>query len=263
MTKETTSYVDRVARKLDGPRRPWTAVAVLGATVTLWVAVLAGWVPMPMPADVPASAPGATEMAATTGGAVAEYLTMWGAMMSAMMYPAMLPFARRYVDSLEGSPVAIAAALATFFVAYSAVWTATGVVPLAVESVVDIGGLVRAAPSAVYGGALLVVGAYQLSSFKRAALRDCCSGVSVTDPSLGTAAKTGLAHGQSCVVATWPLFAFLVLAGSMNVFWMTALTAVVVAERLPGWGGEIADAVGVVAAVAGVLVLLPLPFPFP
>ena len=262
MTKETTPSLDRITRKLDAPRFPWVAVAVLGSTVLLWVAVLAGWVPMPMPSALPPSAPGATEAAATSGDAVVAYLATWGTMMSAMMYPAMLPFARRYVDSLDGNSLAVAVALATFFVAYSVVWTVTGAVPLAVDALVGIHGLVRAAPSVVYGGALIVVGAYQLSSFKRGALRSCCSRVAVEDPDPVTAARLGLGHGKSCVLATWPIFALLVLVGSMNVFWMTALTAVVVAERLPAWGDEIADAVGVVAAVAGVLVLSPLPFPF-
>lgn len=262
MQLDQSQYLDRLERQLDGVPLPRVALGVLSVTVSLWVALLAGWVPMPMPADLPVSAPGAMERAALRSGAIGAYLLTWGVMMAAMMYPAMLPFARRYASAMRGDRTARAAALATFFATYGLVWTATGAVPLAVDALVSIHALVEYAPSLVYGGALLFVGWYQLSGFKGAALADCCDRVTVDSPALRTAARLGLRHGRNCVLATWHLFALMVLVGSMNVVWMLGLTGILVTERFPVCGREISRAAGVIAAVAGVLVLLPVPFPF-
>lgn len=256
-------YVDRFVRKLDSVRLPWTTLGVLSVTLSLWVALLAGWVSMPSPVDLPPSAPGAMETAAISSGSIGAYLVMWAVMMAAMMFPAMLPFARRYADSLQGDWTDVTTALVAFFAAYGLSWAATGAVPLVIDGLVNVHDLVQSVPAVVFGGTLLFVGGYQLSGFKRFALRDCCGRVSVEDPDPRIAVRLGLSHARSCILATWHLFVFLVLAGSMNFFWMAGLTAIIVTERFPSYGREIADAVGVLAVVAGVLVLLPLPFPFP
>lgn len=265
MPSHPLTYVERLENRIQTPGIPSVTAGVLGLALTLWIALFAGWVPMPMPGDVPMSAPGAMEMAATAGGlgAVLAYLVAWGTMMSAMMYPAMVPFVRRYVRSLDATRTEVAAAVGTFLATYSLVWTSTGIVPVAVDALFGINDVATTVPSLVYGGLLVFVGVYQLSAFKHVPLRTCCGTVDVTDPDPVTAARLGLHHGRSCVLATWPLFALLVFAGSMNFFWMVALTAIVAAERLPHWGPELANAVGTLAAVAGVLVLLPIPFPFP
>ncbi|MCU4800116.1 DUF2182 domain-containing protein [Halobacteria archaeon HArc-gm2] len=262
MQLDHSRSLDRLERRLDSVQIPPVTLGVLAVTLSLWVALLAGWVPMPMPADLPMSAPGAMERAALHGGAIGTYLVMWGVMMAAMMYPAMLPFARRYASAMEGDWPARAAALATFFATYGLVWTATGAVPLAVDAIVDVHALVVNAPELVYGSTLVFVGWYQLSGFKGAALDDCCDRVSVDSPALRTAAGLGLRHGRNCVLATWHLFALMVLVGSMNHFWMLGLTGILVTERFPVCGREISRAVGLLAAVAGVLILLPVPFPF-
>lgn len=262
MQIDHSQSLDRLERRLDSVQIPPVTLGVLAVTLSLWVALLAGWVPMPTPTDLPTSAPGAMERAALHGGAIGAYLVMWAVMMAAMMYPAMLPFARRYASAMAGDWPARAAALATFFVTYGLVWAATGAVPLAVDGLVDVHALVQRAPDLTYGGTLLFAGWYQLSGFKGAALDDCCDRVSVDSPGLQKAVRLGLRHGRNCVLATWHLFALMVLVGSMNAFWMLGLTGILVTERFPVCGREISRAVGVLAAVAGVLVLLPIPFPF-
>jgi predicted metal-binding membrane protein len=47
--------------------------------------------------------------------------------------------------------------------------------------------------------------------------------------------------------------------GEMNFFWMVALTGVVALERLPEWGRDVAIGSGVVAVLAGLVVLLVRP----
>lgn len=240
-------------------RVPTVSVGLSIITLLLWVTILGGWLPMPGSAmGSPMSDPGVAEAMATSNGleGVASYLLVWGVMMSAMMYPAMLPFVRRYAGALRGSSVTRAAAIGVFLGAYSLVWTVTGIVPLMVDAVVDISGLARDHGTFIVGGMLLVVAAYQLSSYKRDSLRKCCSTVEPGRPSVRVAVRSGIEHGLSCVRCTWVLFALIVVVGSMNAFWMLLLTMVVTAERLVGWGDELAATIGVVSGVGGIAVLL-------
>ncbi|WP_162265550.1 DUF2182 domain-containing protein, partial [Haloprofundus marisrubri] len=135
------------------------------------------------------------------------------------------------------------------------VWTATGVVPLALDMLVDVHTLVTANSRLVYGAMLGFVGLYQLTTFKHRSLRDCCTTVEAPTATLRAGVRQGLRHGAKCVRCTWPIFALMVAIGSMNFFWMVVLTGVVTIERLPLWGEDIAIATGVTAGAAGILVL--------
>lgn len=238
---------------------PAAAVGMTAGTLLLWTVLLRGWLPLPsMPG--PMTAPGVPEAMGTTNGVVgvAAYLLMWGVMMSAMMYPAMLPLVRRYTDRLDGDAVTVGSRIVALLAGYSLVWTVTGVVPLLADALVGIRELaVTHGPLLLFAGGLLVAG-YQQTERKRAALRDCCSTADVAEPSLTVraAARRGLRHGRECVLATWPLFALMVVAGSMNPVVMLGLTLVIAAERLPPWGEEVATAVGLTAGVAGFVALL-------
>jgi predicted metal-binding membrane protein len=65
----------------------------------------------------------------------------------------------------------------------------------------------------------------------------------------------GLDHGWYCLGCCWALFAFMVVVGTMNLVWMALITVVLSVERTVSWGGRLARGVGVVACVAGVVVL--------
>ncbi|WP_224270859.1 DUF2182 domain-containing protein [Haloprofundus salinisoli] len=237
---------------------PRTTTAMLATTAVLWTVLLNGWLPMPMVgAPGPMSAPGVPEAIGTANGVsgAVAYLLMWGVMMSAMMYPAMTPFVRRYVQQLDGTPARKSLAVGEFLLAYSFVWTVTGAVPLALDSLVGIHAAVTGNGRLVYGVMLGFVGLYQLTAFKHRSLRDCCTAVDAPAAMLGTGVRRGLRHGIKCVRCTWPIFALMVAIGSMNFFWMAVLTGVVTIERLPVWGEDIAIATGVTAGVAGMLVL--------
>ena len=238
---------------------PVVPIAVTGAALLLWTALLDGWVPMPAaPGAVPMSAPGVPEGLATSNGlpGVVRYLLMWGAMMSAMMYPAMLPFVRRYEDGMRGSTAEKVAAVGYFLATYSLVWLSTGVVPLAVDALVDVSRFVGHHGRVALGGMLVVAGLYQLTTYKRESLRACCSRVGDHEPSVPDAARRGVEHGVRCVQCTWALFAFVVLVGSMNFFWMLLLTAVVTLERFAPRADDVAATVGVAAIVGGLVTLL-------
>lgn len=247
-------------------RTTMAVVAMVGLDVVWWVMMYNGTVPMPgmmwlMEQGIPMAAPGAMERAVFRVGtleAVVGYLVMWGVMMWAMMYPAMTRFVREYAGAYEGSALGATTAVTAFFLSYHLVWALTGLIPIAYHATLPGGiyGVTRAHPHLVIGGVLVLAGLYQLSSFKRSRLRSCCACVCAHSHGVAGALREGLVHGGSCMLTCFGLFFFIMpFFGEMNFLWMVALTGVVTVERLPSWGRELAIASGVVALLAGVVVL--------
>ncbi|WP_424019239.1 DUF2182 domain-containing protein [Halorientalis pallida] len=257
------SYRTELERQVRPDNVPPASVGVAAVSLLLWAVLLGGWLPTPsMPG--PMAVPGVPEAMGTGNGlvGVAAYLLVWGVMMSAMMYPAMLPTARRYVDALdEADARSTGTFVATLFLGYSLVWTATGVVPLLVDALVGIRGLVAGHGTLVLAGLGLLIAGYQQSDYKRDALAGCCRDVVVSDRSFTGALERGFDHGKQCVRATWPFFALMVAAGSMNPVVMLGLTVVVAAERLPAWGEEVSTAIGIVSAAASTVLVLTVLLP--
>ena len=241
-------------------RVPTVTVAVSAVTAVLWLAIVGGWLPMPGSGgmSVPTSDPGVPEMMGTGNGlsGVLLYLLLWGVMMSAMMYPAMIPTVRRRVAAVDGSALLKVRDAVAFLGAYSVVWTATGLVPLAVDSVVPLASLAADHRSLLLGVAFVGAGVYQLSARKARSLIRCCERVpGESSPDLRRAARSGVRHGLSCVDCTWALFALMVVVGSMNAFWMLLLTMVVTVERFVAWNDEARITIGALAIAGGVAVL--------
>ncbi|ACV49058.1 MULTISPECIES: DUF2182 domain-containing protein [Halomicrobium] len=258
MTRTITEFLSRI----DDDQRHATTGA-LAAAVALWVALFAGWVPMPTPPSTRGMTdPGALEAGALADGAigVATYLLSWGVMMAAMMYPAMVPAIRHYDRQLTERPTI---ALSGFLLSYSVVWTVIGTVPLLFEALVGIATVVTGAPNLVVGGTLLLIGGYQFTDAKRRALGNCCAPAQMGSKEPQQAIRDGFVAGRDCATTTWPFFLLLVLVGTMDPFWMVTVTGFVVVERLPPWNEELIAAIGTLSAVAGVLVLLPIGLPFP
>jgi predicted metal-binding membrane protein len=64
--------------------------------------------------------------------------------------------------------------------------------------------------------------------------------------------RVGLHHGLFCAGCCWPLFLLLVAVGTMNLWAMLALTAVVAAEKLLPHGIAISRGVAALAALLAV-----------
>lgn len=253
-TTVTEARAQLADRLLDLDDAPAVAVAMATVTLLLWTTLYRGWLPMPeMDGPMTMSDPGVPEAMGAHNGVegVLLYLLMWGAMMSAMMYPAMIPFVRRYAGSARGSAVDTTRAIVAFLGSYSLVWTATGVVPLAVEALVDLSAVAEQYGGLLVGATAVVAGLYQFTTYKRASLETCCSAVSAHDSSARDATARGLEHALSCVRCTWALFALMVVVGSMNLFWMLLLTAVVTLERFAPRSDELAATVGATAIFGG------------
>ena len=53
-----------------------------------------------------------------------------------------------------------------------------------------------------------------------------------------------------------PLFAFMVVVGSMNIVWMALITAVLSLERVVPWGERLTRVTDIVVGIAGVAIVV-------
>lgn len=261
--------------EFDTTRGTGVVLLMLALDAVYWLWTYQGDVPMPgmmwlmKDQNIPMAAPGAMELGTFHVGtleAFLGYLVMWGVMMWAMMMPAMTRFVRDYTNSHRGSVPAVTFSMGGFLTSYQLVWLLSGAIPLLTHYALRLAGFrgiygaVQSHPHAFIGGALVLTGIYQMLWFKNGFLRDCCQNVDPHTDDFFESFGRGLRHGTKCVVITFPFFFFLMPAfGEMNLFWMVALTTVVVVERLPFWGNEVATATGLISLAAGIYVLAAQP----
>ncbi|WP_433633129.1 DUF2182 domain-containing protein [Halomicrococcus sp. NG-SE-24] len=250
---------DSVRQSLTVRQLPVIAIAIYGIALVAWIALLRQWLPMPGgEMGMRMSDPGVPE-AMVTGyglGGVGFYLTMWGVMMIAMMYPSSVPLFRLYYGTLQDATrVAKLTRLGALLGTYTLVWTLTGLIPLAVNSVIPISALATDHGPLLFGGVLVLLGGYQLSPYKYKCLDKCRSPLgflmSHHRPGVRGAASMGWRFSLFCVGCCWALFAFMVVAGTMNILWMGIITIVLSLERTVSWGPRLARAVGILSAFGG------------
>ena len=107
-------------------------------------------------------------------------------------------------------------------------------------------------------GVLFATGVYQLSPAKRACLRQCVSPADFLMRRFrsGYAATLRLAatHAAYCIGCCWALMVILVVAGTMSLPWVLAITLVVFAEKVLPGGERTARVSGVLLMVAALIV---------
>ena len=247
-------------RRITVRQLPLIAIVMYVLALGAWVAIVWRWLPMPGGAmDMQMSDPGVPEAMAIGHGlaGVGLYLFMWGTMMIAMMYPSTVPLFRLYNGTLQDlTRSAKAARLGTLLGVYTLVWTLTGLLPIAINAIIPLVSVVGEYGLLLFGGVLLLLGGYQLSPYKYQCLDKCRSpfGFLMTyhRPGIQGAARMGVRFSLFCVGCCWALFAFMVVAGSMNILWMAIIAVVLSLERTVSWGPQLAKGVGVVAGVAGI-----------
>lgn len=250
---------DAVQRFFTVRQLPVIAIALYGVALVAWIAILQQWLPMPGgEMDMQMSDPGVPEAIAIGSGLVGVglYLAMWGVMMIAMMYPSSVPLFRLYYGTLRGaSNTAKLARLSALLGTYTLVWTLTGVIPLAINSITPIAPLANEHGALLFGGVLVLLGGYQLSPYKYQCLDQCRSPLGFLmvyhQPGVRGAARMGWRFSLFCVGCCWALFAFMIVAGSMNILWMAIIAIVLSLERTVSWGPDLAKGIGIVASVAG------------
>jgi predicted metal-binding membrane protein len=147
-------------------------------------------------------------MGVETGlGSLAFFLGIWAPMMAAMMLPgATLAITRR---ARSGSVVR---AVAPFAAAYVAGWTVVGVIVYALD---------RPHGTLVAGIVVIAAGIYELTPVKRRCRARCRQRV-----------DSGFGFGFECVGSSIGLMAVLVAVGVMSIAWMSAITIVLLVQKL-------------------------------
>jgi predicted metal-binding membrane protein len=185
----------------------------------------------------------------------------WTVMMLAMMLPTIAPLLWTYVAMLRARPepsrVYPLAALLT--AGYLAVWVAFSLAGALAQWGLQAAALRLPAPShtgVLLGGAFLIAtGLFQWTPFKHACLAHCRTpqGFFMThwQEGGGGAWRMGLHQGVLCTGCCWLLMGLMLLAGAMNLWWMGALTALVLVEKVAPSGEWLGRAAGVLLAAWG------------
>ncbi len=187
------------------------------------------------------------------------FLVTWLVMMVAMMFPSVAPMTLTFASfSRSRGEGYLPAAL--FVLGYIAVWTVSGLVPLAVQQAVTQIWMTPPSWLPRAGGAVIIVaGIYQFTPLKDTCLRACRSplGFLLTHnfgAGLPAAVKAGASHGIYCLGCCWALMAVLAVIGLMNIAWMAVIAAVFFIEKNVRRGELLPRAVGVACVLAGLAV---------
>lgn len=222
-------------------RPEWLAAAVAAAA---WLALLAGLgmrrthLGMHHPAlDPIAGLPG------------------WSLMVVAMMVPLTLP-AVRYVG-LNSMRRRRQRAMALYTAVYVGVWVLFGVTALGTRHL--LAAHLGVGERVLLVVALAVAAGWQLTRAKRRALFAC--GRTVPLPPAGRRADAGcarfaLVQAWRCVRSCWAIMLVMVVVGHSSLFWMVALTALVVGEELTISGRRLTRPAAALLAVAAAAVAL-------
>ena len=188
---------------------------------------------------------------------------MWAVMMVAMMAPSAAPmllmFAalnrRRRDQDAPYVPTGI------FLAGYVIVWTVFAAAATGgnwgLHQASLLSSMMGSSTSGYLGGALLLAaGAFQWSPLKTACLKQCRTpmGFLMTSWREGHrgALRMGLEHGAYCLGCCWALMLLLFVLGIMNLVWIAALAAFVLAEKVAPMSEWVSRGTGVLLAGWGV-----------
>ncbi|MFI5001859.1 MAG: DUF2182 domain-containing protein [Reyranellales bacterium] len=193
-------------------------------------------------------------------------LAMWWIMMIGMMLPSAAPMILTFASinrnkRARGQPfVPTALFTAGYLLAWAGFSVAATLAQWGLEHAALLSPMDMAIPSPRLGGVLfLAAGLYQLTPLKHACLNLCRSPFDFVAnhwrDGAGGALGMGFAHGLHCLGCCWVLMVLLFVGGVMNLAWVAALAAVVLAEKLFPPGRWIARASGLLLAAYGVWLL--------
>lgn len=240
-TTRPSSGVVPTWRQLSGP-----ASILLIVSAAAWLGVVA-------------FARGMNDMPGTMGLPFLEFAAVWALMMTAMMLPTIAPFAALYTRTLTDHRGRRILELAG---GYLLVWTAAAVPAYALAWLAET--LVSTRPAAATALAATIfaaAGVYQLTPIKDRCLARCRSPLAFL-LSYGSYRgrlrdlRVGFSHGAFCLACCWALMTVLVAVGLMNLLAMVVLAAVVLAEKTSTWGPLLTRAIGIVALVLAVAVVV-------
>lgn len=244
--------------------RAFILAGLAGATVLAWIYLFV------LARDMEGMSSGMGIMADAAGPRLAEWspldwvlmILMWAVMMVGMMLPSATPnillfAAVRRKQRTKGHDIAPVWAFAG---GYLVAWTAFSVVATGLQWGLERLALLNpmmATTSAALGGTILIAtGLYQLSPVKNRCLEHCRSPIEYLAahwrPGIAGATRMGLEHGLYCIGCCWPLMLLLFVGGVMNLLWVAAITAFVLAEKVAPYGHLIRRFAAVVLVTWGV-----------
>jgi predicted metal-binding membrane protein len=233
------------------------------AVTIVWCTSMSGMGGMPMPGGWTMSMAWMRMPGQTWAGAAASFLGMWVVMMVAMMLPSLVPMLRRYREAVDESGQTRLGRLTVLVgVGYFFVWTVFGVAafPLGVALAafeMQSEALARAVPIAV-GVVVLLAGALQFTAWKVHHLA-CCREVPARGRTLSADSRTawrhGLRLGVHCSYCCAGPMAVLLVIGVMDLRAMAVVAVAINLERLAPAGVRVARALGIVAVVAGLILI--------
>lgn len=240
-TTRPSSGVVPTWRQLSGP-----ASFLLIVSAAAWVGVVT-------------ASRGMSDMPGTMGLSFVAFAAVWALMMTAMMLPTIAPFAALYTRTLTGHRTRRMTALAA---GYLLVWTAAAVPAYAIAWLAET--LVSTRPTAATAVGVVIftaAGVYELTPIKARCLARCRSPLGFLF-SYGNYRgrlrdmRVGISHGAFCLACCWALMGVLVAVGLMNLLAMVVLAAVVLVEKTSTWGPRLSRAIGVIALVLAVAVII-------
>ena len=259
-------------RERPSPARtaPWTFAHWFWPTVGLVAVVGACWAYL-IHADWAMRHMDAVEMAMPSAAAwsrvdFALVGTMWVVMMVAMMVPSVVPalLVHRQVVRSRGPFASRDLQSAMFLLGYVLVWTGFSALVTIVQwwlhNALVVSPSMTITRPAVAAMLMIAAGLYQWTPLKGACLTRCRSPLSFLvqhwhDGKRG-ALRMGVVHGAYCTGCCWLLMALLFVYGVMNLVWIVAITAVVLAEKMLPPNRWFHRALGAILVGWGVIVLV-------
>ena len=167
--------------------------------------------------------------------------SMWFAMAIAMMLPSAAPLLRTYADIADvarrqnqtTAPVWVLAA------GYLAVWALFAALASLLQLAMASQNLITAAGTTSVGiisaSILIGAGSYQFSNLKHACLEKCRNPFNTLfarwTPHTFGVFKLGVEQGLFCLGCCWAIMSLMFVVGTMNLVWMTLLTAFTIFEK--------------------------------
>lgn len=195
--------------------------------------------------------------------ALCLFLLAWQVMIAAMMLPSTLPMVRLFVAA-STSQERPGRTQAAFLAGYFLIWTVFGALAfagdIALHRTVDATPWLAARPWLIAGAALSLAGAFQFSDVKDRCLSECrhpgAYMLAHYRRGVGQAFRLGRGHGLFCLGCCWALMLLLFAAGVANLWWMAALIAVTVYEKVGRRGLQATHPAGALLLGLALLVLL-------
>ena len=206
------------------------------------------------------------DLAPWSVAAVVPLFLMWSEMMVAMMLPSAAPMILTFamVNRKRREREQPFVPTAIFVLGYLAIWTAFSLIAAlaqwALHGTALLSPMMVSTSRWLAGVLLIAAGLFQWTALKHACLRHCRSPLSflLTDWREGNrgAFIMGLKHGAFCAGCCWFLMALLFVAGVMNMWWVAALTLLVLVEKLAAKGVWVGRGAGVLLVLWGIITMV-------